>query len=244
MVREVPTIQIGVCDDNKEFLTKIKELLLPIINKYLSDRAEIYTYNDSSVFLEALSQISFDLVFLDIEMPGPNGFDVAAHLSLYHKDAHLVFVSEYEGYVFDSLDYTPLWFVRKSKMERDLVKVFQKYEQMMIRYQVSYRLKDEGFGVKEILIKYILYFEGEKHNVTLYTSERRYIQYGSLKGIEQQLGQHGFIRIHRNYLVNARYIQDVGSKDITLLDGKKLELGKDRRMAVREAILKYERSRH
>ena len=53
----------------------------------------------------------FDLVMLDIEMPGMNGFQLAKRTGTEQGTSYLIFVSAYESFVFDAQTFMPLWFV-------------------------------------------------------------------------------------------------------------------------------------
>lgn len=50
-----------------------------------------------------------------------------------------------------------------------------------------------------------------------------------------------FLRVHKNYIVNQKYVREVGNREIYLLDGSVLEMGRDRKNAVREAMRQYDR---
>lgn len=58
--------------------------------------------------------------------------------------------------------------------------------------------------------------------------------------MEEELSGHRFLRIHKSYLVNQRYIEDVGRQEIRLTDGTILEMGRDRRKALIQEIYRYE----
>ena len=61
--------------------------------------------------------------------------------------------------------------------------------------------------------------------------------------MEEELEGHHFLRIHKNYLVNQRYIKEVGKREVYLMDDTVLEMGRDRRAKIREAVLQYEKER-
>ena len=69
-------------------------------------------------------------------------------------------------------------------------------------------------------------------------------QYGSLKALEEELSGHHFLRIHKSFLVNQKYMDEIGKRGVRLLDGTVLEMGRDRRKALCEARLEYERKHY
>ncbi|MCM1193509.1 MAG: LytTR family transcriptional regulator DNA-binding domain-containing protein [Butyrivibrio sp.] len=52
------------------------------------------------------------------------------------------------------------------------------------------------------------------------------------------------MRIHKNYLVNQAYIKEVGNREVYLTDGSVLEMGRDRKKEIREAMRRYDRKKH
>ena len=66
--------------------------------------------------------------------------------------------------------------------------------------------------------------------------------YGTLKSLEEEWTSYGFLRVHKNYLVNVRYIMEVGLRSIRLSDGTELDMGKNKRKRIVE-LVKQEKER-
>ena len=237
--------RIGICDDKQEDIIRIADVLKQSLKKtgqqiHLTCRG----FSEGKKLYEASSREMFHLIFLDIEMPGMVGFALAEKLSLEWPQTYLVFVSAHESFVFDAPEYAPLWFVRKSNLEWDMFRAVRKYLQVTASMRVSYRLK-EGFGFRELPLKDILYIECSGHSLSIRRTDGSWLKkYGSLKSMEEELEGCHFLRIHKNYLVNQQYIKEVGRREVYLTDQSALEMGRDRRIKVREAMLRYERERY
>lgn len=231
---------VGICDDRKEDIERIVEALRNSL-KRVGHPVEFLCrrFLDGETLYRAVGKETFQLLFLDIEMPGIDGFALAGKLGLRRPETFLIFVSVHESLVFDSLEYMPLWFVRKSRLERDMFRAVQKYFQLTASTRVCYRLK-EGFGYREIPIREIVYIEGNGHTLTIQRANGSSVgKYGSLKSMETELSEYHFLRIHKNYLVNQEYIEDVGRREVILKDGSSLEMGRDRRPTIQEAMDRY-----
>ena len=59
-------------------------------------------------------------MFLDIDMPGISGLEIAKKLREENSDIILIFVSAHEQYVFESIEYSPFRYIRKSRIEKEL----------------------------------------------------------------------------------------------------------------------------
>lgn len=139
--------------------------------------------------------------------------------------------------------YAPLWFVRKSFMERDMLKAVQKYLKTESKVQIwckdGEKSKDIWFCINEVL-----YIECRGHTLFIYTkNEECHKIYGSLKSLEEKLLVYGFIRIHKNFLVNARCVKEIGNRTVCLLDGMELDIGKNRRKQIKQQLENYKGGR-
>lgn len=235
-------MRVGICDDEKKDLERIREALLKRAAELEPDvEVEAELFYDGYSLYEAACREAFELVFLDIEMPGWDGFKLAAELSIQNPDTRLIFVSSHESWVFDAHEYTPLWFVRKGLLERDMDRAMRKYFHMTACRKIHFKMNG-GFGVREVLLRDILYIECNGHELTVRLADGTvYYVYGSLKPVEEELADRGFLRVHRNYLVNQAYVTEVGKEEIMLRGGSGLPVGRDRRKGVREAMIRFAR---
>ena len=235
-------LRAGICDDSIDDIARIENALKNELQKTgQSVQLRCLKFPDGEKLYEATRTETFDLLFLDIEMPNLSGFELAERLCIDRPATHLIFVSSHESFVFDALEYMPLWFVRKSNLEKDMFRALRKYLQITASTRVNYRLK-EGFAFRELPLRDILYVEGTGHSLLIRKTDGTCLKkYGTLKAMEEELeGQH-FLRIHKNYLVNQRYIKEVGKREVYLMDDSVLEMGRDRRVKIREAVLQYEK---
>ncbi len=229
-------IAAGVCDDELEDLKRICSEFSRCV-RLLGEKTPVFhTCQNGQDMLERCRKEKMDLVFLDLEMPGWNGFELAGQLHRLDPSIKIIFVSNHENMVFDSYEYAPLWFVRKSSLERDMPKAVQKYFQIAAKVQLRCRTK-EGTRELWVYINEVLYIEGSGHTLSMKLLNKECYQlYGSLKPLEERFSSHGFVRIHKNYLVNAKYVKEVGNRTVLLADGTELDIGKNRRKEIIELV--------
>lgn len=231
------TISVGICDDDKYDLTRIETTLRKGLQKLdIFVNAEFRSFLNGEDLYDSSLLKAFDLLFLDIEMPGTNGFQLAKRIHLANPLTNIIFVSVHESLVFDSQEYSPLWFVRKKALEKDSLLALQKYLETKLPEQDFYTA-----GSFTCPLRDILYIESMGHLLSVRrTNGKIFEQYGSLKAMEAALSGRGFLRTHKSYIVNQRYIEEINRKDIRLTDGTILEIGRDRRKFLLEAMRQYE----
>lgn len=229
-------LRVAICDDRSEDLERIEATVKDGVMKVgIEEHVECHSFLNGEGVSEADHETPFDLVLLDIEMEdanGEDGFTLANRLHAQRKDICLIFVSLHENFVWNAQKYMPLWFVRKSMLKKDMEDALEQYRDVVWEGTAKVRLKKGTIYVRDIL-----YIECEGHALTIReTGGKMMRQYGSLKALEEELKAYHFLRIHKNYLVNPRYVEEVGKWEIRLTDGKVLEMGRDRRKYVLQTL--------
>jgi DNA-binding LytR/AlgR family response regulator len=218
--------KFAICDDDVNFADMFCEKL-----KKLFDIAEIPI--DISIFLNGneliKSEENFDVIFLDIEMPEIRGFEVARKLSeeLQRNLTILVFCSSYENLVFESLDYQPFQFLRKNMIDSDLPDISSKLIYKLKTENCEYSFHNEN-GYYTLLAKNIKYIDIFYGCFGIYTADdKKHIAYGRIGEFYKKADKNIFIRIHRSYIVNCKFISKITYDRVLLDDGKtNLKIGR------------------
>jgi len=173
--------------------------------------------------LEKIEKLQPDLVFLDIEMPVLNGFEM---LSLLKHQPKVVFTTAYDQYAIkafeeDSIDYL-LKPVETERLEKTIKKlqqfqhqppVYLPLETLIKQLQLKKDIKTltVKIGDKILLIKLdsIIYIEAEDKYVFLHTTDgKKHLTDFTISSLEEKLPE-GFVRIHRSYIINSDHIKEI-----------------------------------
>lgn len=211
----------------------------------LNEECSIFACRRGSELLALCEKEIIDAVFLDIAMPGFNGFETAKHLSEIRKNMIIVFVSSLEGCVYSSYEYSPFWFVRKSDM-----KLLKKVSQKVIEKVVSERKETVALPVKagkrivEVDFGKTAYFKTDDHYVKIMYKNKEFSQSyrDKLDNIEAQLKEYRFVRCHNRFLVNVRMISYIENSSCTLINGEQLPVSRSKLTETKEAFQNYLRS--
>ena len=106
-------IRVAICDDNKVFVNNMSQAVKSEFKRQNNEDIELETYISSELMYQHHLIKPFDLVFLDIDMPEPDGFQLAAKISS-SNDCYIIFVTNHPELVYDSLYFRPLNFITKS----------------------------------------------------------------------------------------------------------------------------------
>lgn len=201
--------------------------------------AKCYDAREALAFLKTHT---VDLVFLDINMPHLTGMEMAA---LLHPSTRIVFTTAYsefaaESYGFPTIDYLlkPITLKRFYAALQKIEAYFSSAEQQQTPaprpLEEEYFFVKSGRTLQKILLKDILYFEGEKEYVRVVTPVHKLLVYRRLKDIEEQLSA-TFARVHNSYIVNISRLESIRDNQV-FVGGKQIPISEKFREAFMNRI--------
>lgn len=229
-------IKIAICDDEKKQIEKIIDLLIQNFINHNISIYEIDFYMSGAEFLESSKLLDYDVVFLDINMPEINGLEVAKKLKSIKPNVLLVFITAFMDYVLDGYKMEAIRFLLKDMLEEMLPECV---ETVIKKLSLQTQKAKYSFieGSREVPIDSILYIESQKHKLLFHVLDGKAVQYslyGKLDDIETELGIYGFLRIHKSFLVNTKYIQNIANYKVQLYDEKLLPVPREKFQWVKE----------
>lgn len=228
-------IRCIVIDDEPKAI----ELLEMYINKvdFLDLKA---SFTNSISAFSFVQENSIDLIFLDINMPDLNGIDFLKSISAKPMVIFTTAYSEYavESYNFEAVDYLlkPILFHRFLKAATKAQELFQLKRNPIkeIKSEESKTQKSEkiflksGTEIHQILIEDIIYVEGARNYLFVYTKDKKIMTLMRMKELEDQLPINDFIRIHKSYIVARKYIDLIERHQVTI-QNKQIPIGRNYR---------------
>lgn len=168
--------------------------------------AKCYDAREALAFLKTNT---VDLIFLDINMPHLTGMEMAA---LLPASTSIVFTTAYSEYAAESYSFQTIDYLLKPITLKRFYAALQKIEAFFApakpadppppnHPEEDYFFIKSGRMLYKVLLKDILYFEGEKEYARVVTKDQKLLIYRRLKDIEEQLSS-SFARVHNSYIVN------------------------------------------
>lgn len=187
--------------------------------------------------LEAVQQVDHhkaQVVFLDIDMPGLNGLDLACKLREEDQDLCLVFATAHPDHALEAFELYSFDYILKPFNEERIIKTMHRIKN---RFSQPDYLEDdliifEAEGRQIILRpKEIAFIESRDHKTRVKTQHYHDLMINQdLQSLEERLTSRGFFRCHRSYLVNTSYIKMIDrfgySYDIILNSGERIPLSR------------------
>lgn len=174
---------------------------------------------------------------MDIEFGSDIGFDVARELIQIDSDLLIVYMTNYDHYVYQSFVCRPMGFVRKSNMEQDItLALTQVVEEIEKRNKIiSIPVKGGGYEVK---LAKVYAIEMQNHCMEILFHGENIVLKSSLNKIESELIEHGFLKARRGIMVNPEFIANIDSEGmIEMRNGKRYPVSRDNLTAIHKKWL-------
>jgi len=197
-----------------------EELARELIKNYMKSLPDIQIVGECENGFEGIKSISEllpDLVFLDIQMPKLNGFEM---LELVENPPEIIFITAHNDYAIKAFEMNAVDYLLKPFSQERLLSAMQKAKErihtgirqvnkinQLIKQPLTEILErivvKSGTKIKVIPVDKIIYIEAQDDFVMIYTDEGKHLKQGTMKYYEQHLDDSKFIRVHRSYIVQV-----------------------------------------
>jgi two-component system, LytTR family, response regulator len=224
------------------------ETLATLLERYCTDVVVVDICTSGEAALKSIKKYAPDLLFLDIEMPHMNGFELLKQLDV--TSFQLIFTTSYDQYAIKAIRFSALDYLLKpidrEELKAAVQKVVQKMEQPLPQQLSILLQKISGAtgavqkialptmeGLQMLPIDTIIHCASDSNYTNLFLKGGKKITVSkTLKDIEEMLEDHSFLRVHHSHLVNTneieRYIKGEGGY-LILSDGTSVDVSRSRK---------------
>ena len=239
----------------KTIIIDDEPLARSIVREYLQSYNDIEVVaecNDGFEGMKAIQQHKPDLIFLDIQMPKINGFEM---LELFEEAPAVIFTTAFDEFAIKAFESNAVDYLLKPFNKERFDKAIQKFLQQSTSQQVQPVLETAaqspgqqnrivvkvGNKIKIIPVSQINYLEAADDYVKIVTAEGSFLKKRTMNFFEQSLTNWQFVRIHRSYIVNTQLITriDAHEKDshlVLLNTGARLPVSKTGYSKLKEVL--------
>jgi len=237
-----------IIDDEPLARTMVKEYL-----QYHPSIEIVQECNDGFEGIKAIQQFQPDLIFLDIQMPKINGFEM---LELVDALPQVIFTTAFEEYAVKAFETHAVDYLLKPFSKERFDKAIQKLQQQkqntehtkqLIENTLQQNLQSnrvvvkDGTKIKIIPVNQIQFIEAADDYVKVVTAEGNFLKKKTMSFFETTLAAHQFVRIHRSYIINTQLITRIDAYEkenhlAILTSGAKLPVSKAGYSKLRELL--------
>lgn len=222
--------------------------LMKLLNAY-PEIEEILEADSAKEAEDKIQSNDIDLVFLDIQMPGRNGFDLLQDLAVVPK---VIFVTAYDEYAIKAFEFNALDYLLKPVDERRFSEAMHKFlsEEEKIKTKVKDEKvlgPDDKVFVKDgekcwfVQLQDIALLESEGNYVRVYFNEHKPLILRSLNNLEKRLDSRKFFRANRKFIINLDWVKNIeswfnGGLLVTLKNDKQVEISRRQSSRLKEMM--------
>ena len=232
------------------------ESLEALLERYCPEVDVIGILTNGVDALKIIRQQQPDLVFLDVEMPKLNGFEMLEQLPAINFD--LVFTTSYDKYALKAIRFSAIDYLLKPVDREELQKAVQKVIQRsqrpiaqqleILMQKVRNPFSSVGKialptmeGLQMVPIDSIITCESDSnYTIVQMKNKQKLVVSRTLKDIEEMLEEHGFVRVHHSYLVNMneieKYVKGEGGY-LVMSDGSSVDVSRSRKELLMKKLL-------
>lgn len=238
--------RIALCDDEPDELHKTQALLDTYRASHPVYAFEIQVFSSMAALLFAIdSAAAFDLLLLDIYMPGQTGIEGARQLRDCGFDGSIIFLTTSKEHGIEAFHVEATQYLVKPVEGRRfyavLDKVFQKIEEERRRY-IALRTEKE---IRRVAVRDIVYCETQDHSPYINLSDgeslRSRMKLTELLALVSEFED--FVLVGSIYIVNLGYVDTLTAKEMTLTTGKIIYLPRGSYRVLKEQYFKFYRDR-
>ena len=177
--------------------------------------------------LSYLNEHTIDLIFLDVEMPGANGFELLDQIAFSPK---VILTTAKKDYAYNAFQYNVSDYLMKPFTYQRFIEALQKIQpsrETVSTYSGSDHIYIKADG-KLIRLNNdsILYIESMGDYVKFVTNDnKKYITHNTIKNLEEKVSKNDFLKVHRSYIVNLHKIDDM-RENMLFIKGNEIPVSK------------------
>jgi len=198
-------MRILLCDDDAFILQQLTDYLNEYFQNAGAVRPEIVCYRDGESLLA--DQGEKDIIFLDIELGGPDGIYVGTKLKKQDKNIILFIITAYSEYLDDAMRFHVFRYlskpIDKQRLFRNLKDAIQIYTASVVKLAIETKDEIHTVNASEIIL-----VEAHGRAVTVHTAKKSYLSVETMSYWVNTLCEKCFYQTHRSFIVNMEYVND------------------------------------
>lgn len=229
-------VRIAIVEDEADQ----REQLRSYIEQYggeTGQQFDVGLFSSGQALLDGYTPI-YDIILLDIEMPGINGMETAEHIRALDNDVVLMFVTNMAQYAINGYSVGALDFVLKPVNYYTFTVRFARALNRARQRQNGQILLTLPDCVRRLDTQQIYYVEVQNRMLHYHTELGEFVLRGTMQSAEKELSRYHFVRCNHWYLVNLSHVAEV-RRDMVVVAGTELEISRRNRTAFLTALTEY-----
>ncbi|MCU0439889.1 MAG: LytTR family DNA-binding domain-containing protein [Raineya sp.] len=236
--------KVIIIDDEEAARTILREYIISYTSYQIVDEA-----TNGQEAVEMINKNNPDLIFLDVQMPILNGFEVLTHLN---QIPPIIFSTAYDQYALKAFEVHALDYLLKPYTKSRFMKALERVFEISHLKSLVEQVHQKKQYLEKIFVSYrnrlitidaidIIYIEAQGDYANLITTKGNFLSNEGLGGLETKLDPQLFVRIHRSAIVNLNYVDKIENENshyiICLTNGVHLKVSRANKYKIKDRII-------
>lgn len=232
-------MRIAICDDEQQILLNVSSQLADYQKTRQTD-ISCQSFSNAVDLLAAMEQENYDLLFLDILMPGLNGIEAAHEIRQVNENIEIVFLTSSPEYAVDSYSVRAANYLLKPATKEQLFLILDQLADAIRSPEEALTVQTPG-NIFRIPYKNIESIEINSKTIYFCLTDGSIKKaHGSLSDYESALlTRPGFCKIHRSYIVNLNWVNEVRFKELITASGRSIPIARSSYQQVRTDYIEF-----
>ncbi|MGL5978856.1 MAG: LytR/AlgR family response regulator transcription factor [Erysipelotrichaceae bacterium] len=234
-------ITIGLCEDHPVFIQAFLDEMQLLEQTYqIAIKTQVFETASSLLTHYRTDPHLLDLLFLDIIMDEQNGIETAKQIRNLNSQQPLIFLTSSKEFAYESYEVQAQGYVLKNQMKSGLEIYIKEFIETSHQNKRNTMLVKNNHDLIRLDLDQVLFFESNLRKITATLSNgKQVIFYNKLSQLESELPQTHFVRIHRSFVVNLFYLQNIVGLDAILKNQTTLPISKKYLVASKASFLDF-----
>lgn len=234
-------VKVAFCDDDHSSLNHLQVLL----DRYRLRSGREIAHTAFRSPLDLLAEIErgtrYDVLFMDVLMPGENGIDAAAEIRHHDRDIKIIFLTSSAEYAVQSYTVGAYFYQLKPIDEEKFFRLMDAVLAVCQKERASSLILRCKTGITRIDPQHLEFCEVRHRTLLIHLDGGEILESsGSLDELSKHLMLYGcFLRPHRSYLVNLDYVQNLSYRGISMACGAEIPIPRGKYHEIKDAFLEY-----
>lgn len=234
-------IKLAFCDDE---ISELNEICI-FLNQYRVERNQEIEYTAFQSPIELLAEIErgvrFDILILDILMPGETGIETAEEIRRYDNNVKIIFLTSSSEYAVQSYKVGAYFYQLKPVLKESFFDIMDSAISTCEKEKADSLILHCKNGITRVELRHLEYCEVIHHTLWIHLTNGKILEsIGSMDALCRQLEPYeNFFRPHRSYLVNLEHVKNISYRGITMSCLAEIPVPRGKYHEIKDAFLEY-----